>query len=152
MTTSIKLTNFIRDAYVEACMSDVPKPDYKSLEKEAQDLLYKAMSPAVRKVFREDPKALKYDTFSELADRGYAVDSLIRNPEHAADIKATGAKPVILDIESAEVDQLAEAFTGASAIVFSAGAGGGRAAQHIRQLRVQAPVLQVAVRVKQVSI
>ncbi|WP_413455200.1 SDR family oxidoreductase [Glutamicibacter sp. FR1] len=61
----------------------------------------------------------------KLADRGYAVDSLIRNPEHAADIKATGAKPVILDIESAEVDQLAEAFTGASAIVFSAGAGGG---------------------------
>lgn len=72
MTTPIKLTNFIRDAYVEACMSDVPKPDYEALKKEAQDLLYKAMSPAVRKVFREEPQALKYDTFSELADRGYA--------------------------------------------------------------------------------
>lgn len=72
MTTPIKLTNFIRDAYVEACMSDVPKPDYETLRKEAQDLLYKAMSPAVRKVYREEPSALKYETFSELADRGYA--------------------------------------------------------------------------------
>ena len=72
MTTPIKLTNFIRDAYVEACMSDVPKPDYGALRKEAQDLLYKAMSPAVRKVYREAPNALKYETFSELADRGYA--------------------------------------------------------------------------------
>jgi hypothetical protein len=72
MTTPIKLSNLIRDAYVEACMSDVPKPDYEALRKEAQDLLYKAMSPAVRKVFREEPNALKYETFSELADRGYA--------------------------------------------------------------------------------
>ena len=72
MTTPIKLTNFIRDTYVKACMSDVPKPDYESLRKEAQDLLYKAMSPGVRKVYREAPNALKYETFSELADRGYA--------------------------------------------------------------------------------
>lgn len=72
MTTPIKLTNIIRDAYVEACMSEVPKPDYEALKKEAQDPLYRAMSPAVRKVFREAPNALKSDTFSELADRGYA--------------------------------------------------------------------------------
>ena len=71
MTTSIKLTNPIRDAYVEACMSDVPKPDYEALRKKAQDLLYKAMSPAVRKVYREAPNALKADTFNELADRSY---------------------------------------------------------------------------------
>ena len=70
MTTPIKLTNFIRDAYVEACMSEVPKPDYEALKKEAQDLLYRAMSPVVRKVFREAPNALKSDNFSELADRG----------------------------------------------------------------------------------
>ena len=72
MTTPIKLSNFIRDAYVEACMSDVPKPDYEALRKEAQDLLYKAMSPAVRKVFREEPNALKSGIFSELADRDHA--------------------------------------------------------------------------------
>lgn len=71
MTTPIKLSNSIRDAYVEACMSDVPKPDYEALKKKAQDLLYKAMSPAVRKVYREAPNALKSDTFSELADRSY---------------------------------------------------------------------------------
>ncbi|MNW24731.1 nucleoside-diphosphate-sugar epimerase [Arthrobacter sp. JUb115] len=61
----------------------------------------------------------------KLVGRGYAVNSLIRNPEHAADISATGATPVVIDIESAGVDQLAQAFSGASAIVFSAGAGGG---------------------------
>lgn len=61
----------------------------------------------------------------KLVARGFAVDSLIRNPDHSAEITATGANPVVLDIENADVDQLANAFAGASAIVFSAGAGGG---------------------------
>jgi len=61
----------------------------------------------------------------KLVERGFAVDSLIRNPEHSAEISATGANPVVLDIENANVDQLTEAFKGAHAIVFSAGAGGG---------------------------
>ena len=61
----------------------------------------------------------------KLVARGFAVDSLIRNPDHSAEISATGATPVVLDIENAGVKQLAEAFSGAHAIVFSAGAGGG---------------------------
>ncbi|WP_349930795.1 SDR family oxidoreductase [Glutamicibacter mishrai] len=61
----------------------------------------------------------------KLVARGFAVDSLIRNPEHSAEISATGATPVVLDIENAGVEQLAEAFSGAHSIVFSAGAGGG---------------------------
>lgn len=61
----------------------------------------------------------------KLVARGYAVDSLIRNTEHAADVEAAGANPVVLDIESSDIDQLAEAFQGAHAVVFSAGAGGG---------------------------
>jgi len=61
----------------------------------------------------------------KLVARGFAVDSLIRNPDHSAEISATGANPVVLDIENAGVKQLAEAFSGAHAIVFSAGAGGG---------------------------
>jgi hypothetical protein len=72
MTTTIRLTNSARDAFVEACMCDVPKPDYAALVKEAQDILYKLMSPPVRKVFRESPEALRYETFTTLADRGYA--------------------------------------------------------------------------------
>lgn len=69
---SIKLTNYVRDAFINACMCDVPKPDYQALQKEAQDLLYKAMSPAVRKVFRENPKALVHESFFALSDRGRA--------------------------------------------------------------------------------
>ncbi|KUM31046.1 NAD-dependent dehydratase [Arthrobacter sp. EpRS66] len=61
----------------------------------------------------------------KLVARGFAVDSLIRNPDHSAEISATGATPVVLDIENAGVEQLAEAFSGAHSIVFSAGAGGG---------------------------
>ncbi|GAB3619806.1 SDR family oxidoreductase [Glutamicibacter endophyticus] len=61
----------------------------------------------------------------KLSARGFAVESLIRNPEHAADVERAGAKPVLLDIEQAGVDELAAVFAGAQAIVFSAGAGGG---------------------------
>ncbi|GAA0037039.1 NAD(P)H-binding protein [Brevibacterium metallidurans] len=61
----------------------------------------------------------------KLAAAGFAVDSVIRNPEQAADIEAADAHPVVLDIETADTDALAEVFAGADAIVFSAGAGGG---------------------------
>lgn len=65
----------------------------------------------------------------KLRTAGYAVDSVIRNPEQQADVEQAGGNPVILDIEQADVDRLAEAFAGASAIVFSAGAGGGNPAR-----------------------
>lgn len=61
----------------------------------------------------------------KLAAAGFAVDSVIRNPDQAADIEAADAHPVVLDIETADTDALAEVFAGADAIVFSAGAGGG---------------------------
>lgn len=64
-----------------------------------------------------------------LSAAGFSVDALIRNPEHAADVSAAGANPVELDIESAGVDELAAAFSGASAVVFAAGAGGGNPAR-----------------------
>jgi len=56
---------------------------------------------------------------------GWSVTGIIRNPEHRADLEAAGALPVLLDIERAEVDHLAAAFTDAAAVVFAAGAGGG---------------------------
>lgn len=60
---------------------------------------------------------------------GHPVTSLIRNPEHIADVSSTGATPVVIDVETASKDELAEAFKGADAVVFSAGAGGGNPAR-----------------------
>lgn len=61
----------------------------------------------------------------KLKSAGHAVDSVIRNPDQADDVRAAGGNPIVLDIESASVDQLASLFSGAEAILFSAGAGGG---------------------------
>lgn len=61
----------------------------------------------------------------KLKNAGYAVDAVIRKPEQSNDVEAAGANPVVLDIESADTQALADLFTGAKAVVFSAGAGGG---------------------------
>jgi uncharacterized protein YbjT (DUF2867 family) len=53
-------------------------------------------------------------------DEGVA---LIRNPEHADEVRAAGAEPVVCDLES-ETD-LAPYVQGADAVVFAAGAGPG---------------------------
>ncbi|WP_460945671.1 SDR family oxidoreductase [Okibacterium endophyticum] len=58
-----------------------------------------------------------------LAEHGHRTLSIIRNPEHAGDIVGDGGEPLLLDVESATVDQLASAFDGADAVVFAAGAG-----------------------------
>lgn len=60
-----------------------------------------------------------------LADRGDTVTSIIRNPDHAADVAATGAEALVLDIEQADTPELAGAFAGSDAVIWSAGAGGG---------------------------
>tara|TARA_R110000868_G_scaffold43633_1_gene146316 strand:+ start:207 stop:851 length:645 start_codon:yes stop_codon:yes gene_type:complete len=62
-----------------------------------------------------------------LAERGDAVSALIRNPEHAREVEARGATPVVCDVESADVDELAALAQGLDAVVWSAGAGGGNA-------------------------
>jgi uncharacterized protein YbjT (DUF2867 family) len=64
-----------------------------------------------------------------LADRGDRVDAVIRNPDHAGDIEAAGARPVVADIEQLDVDGLAELIAGHDAVVWSAGAGGGNPAR-----------------------
>lgn len=68
-------------------------------------------------------------TAPKLTDAGYEVHSLIRNPDHHDEVAATGAHPVLLDIENADVGALAQVFDGADAVVFSAGAGGGNPAR-----------------------
>jgi uncharacterized protein YbjT (DUF2867 family) len=60
-----------------------------------------------------------------LTDRGDQVTSVVRNPDHADDVSATSARPVVADIENLDTDALADLLAGHDAVVFSAGAGGG---------------------------
>lgn len=64
-----------------------------------------------------------------LAARGDEVVSVIRNPAHTDDVVAGGAQPRVLDLEGASDAHLDELLSGADAIVWSAGAGGGDAAR-----------------------
>jgi uncharacterized protein YbjT (DUF2867 family) len=58
-----------------------------------------------------------------LAERGDRARGLIRNPDHAGDLEALGAEPVLCDME--REDDLAAFVEEADAIVFAAGAGPG---------------------------
>ncbi|MFT3900749.1 MAG: SDR family oxidoreductase [Gordonia sp. (in: high G+C Gram-positive bacteria)] len=60
---------------------------------------------------------------------GHEVTALIRNPAHAAEVRETGATPVIFDVEAAKESAFADVFVGHDAIVWSAGAGGGNPAR-----------------------
>jgi uncharacterized protein YbjT (DUF2867 family) len=62
---------------------------------------------------------------SLLAARGDRVRGLIRNPDHAEDLRSDGSEPVVCDLESASAAEVAEAIEGADAVVFAAGAGPG---------------------------
>ena len=57
-----------------------------------------------------------------LSDRGDRVRGVIRKPEQAADLEASGAEAVVCDVES---EELTDAVKGADAVVFAAGAGPG---------------------------
>lgn len=58
-----------------------------------------------------------------LAARGDEAVGIIRNPKQIEDLRAAGAEPVVLDLESASVEETAEVLRGADAVVFAAGAG-----------------------------
>ncbi|MEV0097017.1 SDR family oxidoreductase [Streptomyces sp. NPDC050738] len=60
-----------------------------------------------------------------LAARGDEVAGIIRAEGQSEDLRSAGAEPVVLDLESASVEQVAEALKGADAAVFAAGAGPG---------------------------
>src|SRR5271154_4131646 len=60
-----------------------------------------------------------------LTGRGDEVSSIFRNPDHSDDVAATGAEPVVADIEQLDTNALANLLAGNDAVVFSAGAGGG---------------------------
>lgn len=60
-----------------------------------------------------------------LVHDGHTVTAVIRNPAHEAEVAATGAQPVVADIELMDVDQLTNLVAGNDVVVWSAGAGGG---------------------------
>lgn len=64
-----------------------------------------------------------------LADSGHRVDAFIRNPDHIADVHATGANPVVADVEQLDIAALTALLEGHDAVVWSAGAGGGNPAR-----------------------
>ena len=60
-----------------------------------------------------------------LTEVGHTVDAVIRNPEHAAEVEATGARAVVEDIEHLDADGWERLVRGHDVVVWSAGAGGG---------------------------
>lgn len=64
-----------------------------------------------------------------LAADGVVVRSLVRNPDHAEDVRAVGGVPVVVDFESATDAEIDEAVAGSEVVVFAAGAGPGSSAE-----------------------
>jgi nucleoside-diphosphate-sugar epimerase len=64
-----------------------------------------------------------------LPARGDRAIGLIRNPDHADDLRADGTEAVVCDLETAALDEIAAAVRGADAVVFAAGAGPGSGAE-----------------------
>ena len=87
-----------------------------------------------------------------LIARGDHVRGLIRNPEHASDLQADGNEPVVCDLETAGVEEIAAAIADSDAVVFAAGAGPGSGAERKLTLdRDGAIKLLEAARVAQVE-
>ncbi|MEV6650288.1 SDR family oxidoreductase [Streptomyces sp. NPDC051219] len=64
-----------------------------------------------------------------LAARGYEAAGIIRKREQGDDLREAGAEPVLCDLESASLEQVAAVLQGADAAVFAAGAGPGSGIQ-----------------------
>ncbi|GIG21247.1 NAD-dependent dehydratase [Cellulomonas chitinilytica] len=64
-----------------------------------------------------------------LSARGDVPVALVRQLAHVEDVQADGAEPVVLDLERANARDVAEAVSGADAVVFAAGAGPGSGAE-----------------------
>jgi uncharacterized protein YbjT (DUF2867 family) len=60
-----------------------------------------------------------------LSQRGDEAVALIRNPDHADDVRKAGAEPAVVDLEHASEDDVVQAIVGSDAVVFAAGAGPG---------------------------
>lgn len=77
----------------------------------------------------------------QLARRGDDPVALVRNPDHAEDVRSAGAEPVVVDLEAIDADELAGHLRGADAVVFAAGAGPGSTAERKRTVDRDAALL-----------
>ena len=73
----------------------------------------------------------------QAAERGHRGRGLIRNPDHAPDLEAVGAEPVLCDLER---DDPRPHLGGAEAIVFAAGAGPGSGSERKQTVDLGAAV------------
>ncbi|MBS1674754.1 MAG: NAD(P)H-binding protein, partial [Actinobacteria bacterium] len=64
-----------------------------------------------------------------LTARGDQVTAVIRDPAQVDDVRATGADPVVFDVECESEQAMTTLIAGHDAVVWSAGAGGGSAAR-----------------------
>ncbi|WP_434809975.1 NAD(P)H-binding protein [Microbacterium sp. bgisy189] len=60
-----------------------------------------------------------------LVDAGHDVTAVVRNSEHEHDVAATGATPLVADVEHLDVAALTDLARGHDIVIWSAGAGGG---------------------------
>ena len=59
----------------------------------------------------------------ELVKRGHSPVGIVRNPDHAADLEADGAEPAMINLETADLEEMTEIVRGADAVLFAAGGG-----------------------------
>jgi uncharacterized protein YbjT (DUF2867 family) len=64
-----------------------------------------------------------------LVAQGHTVTAVIRDSSQQAEVAATGAQPVVADVEILDLDQLTNLVAGNDVVVWSAGAGGGSPAR-----------------------
>lgn len=64
-----------------------------------------------------------------LVSQGHTVTAVIRNAAHETEVAATGAQPLVADVETLDVEQLTNLIAGNDVVVWSAGAGGGNPAR-----------------------
>lgn len=76
-----------------------------------------------------------------LAESGDEVIGLIRDPGQAGELRAVGAEPVVTDLETAAVDDVAAVLRGADAAIFAAGAGQGSSIERKQSVDRDAAVL-----------
>ncbi|RMB61311.1 SDR family oxidoreductase [Tessaracoccus antarcticus] len=56
---------------------------------------------------------------------GHRVTSVVRNPDHVAEVEGTGAKALVSDVEQADEAELRRLVAGGDAVIWAAGAGAG---------------------------
>lgn len=63
-----------------------------------------------------------------LSARGDSVAGLIRNPDHADELRVAGVEPILVDMENTTNGVVSTHLRGADAVIFAAGAGPGSGA------------------------